>query len=64
MGEPSAQVRSLSAVEVSTQRHVSLPLVAAILVVLVLVGSTLGMWAYYGTAVFYEMIAAGLAACL
>jgi hypothetical protein len=32
-------------------------------IVLVLAG-TAALWAYYGTAVFYEMIAAGLAACL
>jgi hypothetical protein len=64
MGDTSISVRSISAVEVPTQRRLSLGLLAAILVVLALIGSTLGMWAYYGTAVFYEMIAAGLAACL
>jgi hypothetical protein len=57
-------VRSMSAVEVQAQRRFSPGLLAAILVVLALIGSTLGMWTYYGTAVFYEMIAAGLAACL
>jgi hypothetical protein len=25
---------------------------------------TLALWAHYGTAVFYEMIVAGIAACL
>ncbi len=29
----------------------------------VLVAGTLVLWAHYGTAVFYEIIAAGLAAC-
>jgi hypothetical protein len=29
-----------------------------------LLGSTLLLWAHYGAAVFYEMIAAGIAACL
>ena len=29
----------------------------------VLVAATLTLWAHYGTAVFYEMVAAGLAAC-
>jgi hypothetical protein len=29
-----------------------------------LLASTLLLWAHYGTAVFYEMIAAGVAACL
>ena len=30
----------------------------------VLIAGTLALWAYYGTAVFYEMIAAGIAWCL
>jgi hypothetical protein len=30
----------------------------------ILLASTLLLWAHYGTAVFYEMIAAGIAACL
>jgi hypothetical protein len=30
----------------------------------VLVSATSVLWAYYGTTVFYEMIVAGLAACL
>jgi hypothetical protein len=30
----------------------------------VLIAGTLALWAYYGTAVFYEMIAAGIAMCL
>jgi hypothetical protein len=34
---------------------------AALGVVLAL---TLALWAHYGTAVFYEMIVAGIAACL
>jgi len=29
----------------------------------VLLGSAATLWAYYGTAVFYEMVAAGLAYC-
>ena len=29
-----------------------------------LLAATLALWTYYGTAVFYEMIVAGLAACL
>jgi hypothetical protein len=30
----------------------------------VLVAATIALWAHYGTAVFYEVILAGLAACL
>ncbi|HEY1361476.1 MAG TPA: hypothetical protein VGF60_04475 [Xanthobacteraceae bacterium] len=29
-----------------------------------LLAGTLVLWAHYGTAVFYEMIVAGIAACL
>jgi hypothetical protein len=29
----------------------------------VLLALTIGLWAHYGSAVFYEMILAGLAAC-
>jgi hypothetical protein len=29
----------------------------------VLLAATVALWAHYGTAVFYEMIAAGIAAC-
>jgi hypothetical protein len=64
MSEQSAQLRSVSAADFTTERRLSPMLLAATLVVLALIGSTLGLWAYYGTAVFYEMIAAGLAACL
>lgn len=28
-----------------------------------LIGATLALWAHYGTAVFFEIIAAGFAAC-
>ena len=37
--------------------------VAAAAAVIVLAG-TLALWAHYGTAVFYETILAGIAACL
>ena len=40
----------------------SLVIVAA--VAALLIASTLGLWALYGTAVFYEMILAGIAMCL
>jgi hypothetical protein len=40
------------------------PLIAIAAVVAVLIAGTGALWAHYGTAVFYEMIVAGLAACL
>lgn len=39
------------------------PLAVAAGVAGVLIAGTLVLWAYYGTAVFYEMIAAGIAMC-
>jgi len=40
------------------------PLVLAAAVVAgMLLAAAVGLWVYYGSAVFYEMIAAGLAAC-
>jgi hypothetical protein len=41
----------------------SRPLVAAMAVVVLLLAGTLALWAHYGTAVFYETILAGIAAC-
>lgn len=32
-------------------------------VAVVLIAATLVLWAHYGTAVFFEIIAAGIAAC-
>jgi hypothetical protein len=40
----------------------SLLLVAA--AVGIVLAGTMALWAHYGTAVFYEMILAGIAACL
>jgi hypothetical protein len=39
------------------------PLIAVATAIGVLVAGTIAMWVHYGTAVFYEMIVAGLAAC-
>jgi hypothetical protein len=44
--------------------RISAPLVAVAAVVALLLAGTVVLWAHYGTAVFYEMIVAGLAACL
>jgi hypothetical protein len=42
----------------------SRPLVLIAAVVGILLAGTVVLWAHYGTAVFYEMIVAGIAACL
>jgi hypothetical protein len=42
----------------------SRPLLIVAVVAGVVLAATATLWAYYGTAVFYEMILAGIAACL
>ena len=44
--------------------RLSRPLLIVAAAVAVLLAATTALWAHYGTAVFYEMIVAGLAACL
>jgi hypothetical protein len=43
---------------------ISRPLILIAAVVGILLAGTVALWAHYGTAVFYEMIVAGIAACL
>jgi hypothetical protein len=40
------------------------PLMAVGVAVTLLVAAAVALWVHYGTAVFYEMIAAGVAWCL
>ena len=48
----------------SSSLKASAPLVAVSVAVGLLFAGTVALWVHYGTAVFYEMIVAGLAACL
>jgi len=48
---------------VSSPRLLSRPLLAVAAVIGVLLAATLTLWAHYGTALFYEMVLAGFAAC-
>ena len=41
----------------------SRPLAAVTVTVVLLLAGTVALWAHYGTAVFYETILAGIAAC-
>ena len=45
-------------------RFTQRPLMIVAAVVGILLAGTAAMWAHYGTAVFYEMIVAGIATCL
>ena len=42
----------------------SRPFVALAAAAGILLAATLALWVHYGTTVFYEMIVAGIAACL
>jgi hypothetical protein len=44
-------------------RHVSRPMLLVAAVAGMLVAATVALWVHYGTAVFFEVIAAGIAAC-
>jgi hypothetical protein len=48
----------------SRLRPIPRPMLAAGAVFGVFVAATLALWAYYGSTVFFETIAAGIAACL
>lgn len=48
----------------ATSRLTPRPLMIVAAVVGILIAGTAAMWAHYGTAVFYEIIAAGIATCL
>jgi hypothetical protein len=41
----------------------SRPIALAAIVVVLLLAATVGLWGYYGTAIFFEMLRAGWAAC-
>jgi hypothetical protein len=44
--------------------QISRPLVLLAAAAGIVLAGTVVLWAHYGTAVFYEMIVAGIAACL
>jgi hypothetical protein len=48
---------------VSGRRSPPLLLVGALIVAAAILIGTLGLWFHYGTAVFFEMITAGINAC-
>ncbi|MGE0280072.1 MAG: hypothetical protein AB7P20_05595 [Rhizobiaceae bacterium] len=48
--------------QIETRRIAPLPLAAAVFAA-VLLATTGGLWAYYGTTVFFEVVRAGWAAC-
>jgi hypothetical protein len=47
----------------ATDPRISRAMIAGAVVFGIMIAGTLALWAHYGTAVFYEMLLAGLAAC-
>ena len=47
----------------SSPRQWPLALMLASSLVGILLAATIALWAYYGSAVFYEMLLSGIAAC-
>jgi len=48
----------------ATRPLLSRPLMLIAAALGIVLAATMALWAHYGTAVFYEMIVAGIAACL
>jgi hypothetical protein len=48
----------------ATTPLLSRPLMLIAVALGIVLAATVALWAHYGTAVFYEMIVAGIAACL
>ena len=48
----------------ATTPLLSRPLMVIAAILGIVLAATVALWAHYGTAVFYEMIVAGIAACL
>jgi hypothetical protein len=48
----------------SSTRLISRPVLAVSALVGIVLAATAALWAHFGTAVFYEMIVAGIATCM
>jgi len=55
---------SMSEIASASAHRLSRPLVIIAAGIGILLAATLALWAHYGSAVFYETILAGIAACL
>jgi hypothetical protein len=64
MDDQAAEGVPMSKAATAATPRLSRPLLLAVAAGGLLVAATLALWAHYGTAVFYEMILAGLALCL
>ena len=60
---PSAARKMSRMSELASSRHSSRATLIASAAAGLIVAATIALWVHYGTAVFYEMILAGIAAC-
>jgi hypothetical protein len=64
MADCRAQERRMTEATTIVSRRNWRPLALIAVVVGLLIAGTTALWAYYGTTVFFEMVAAGIAMCL
>jgi hypothetical protein len=62
MPETTMPIGTLPTMAAPSSRF-SRPLAVATAAVVLMLAGTVALWAHYGTAVFYETILAGIAAC-
>ena len=63
MAQPVSTQREISAVSPATHGMARAIVVAAAVIGAAILLGALALWFYYGTAVFFEMIASGISAC-
>ena len=63
MAQPVSAPKGMLSATPPKTRVASLIVWGAVLLGVVVVAAAAALWIYYGTAVFFEMIAAGISAC-
>lgn len=64
MVQPVSAPQPKMALPGPSSRVASMIVVAAVVLAVALVAAAAALWAHYGSAVFFEMIKSGIAACI
>jgi len=64
MVQPVSPTDGMATTPGRPSRVASAIVAAAVMLVVLLVGGAVALWAHYGTAVFFEMVKSGIAACI
>ncbi len=64
MVQPVSPTDGMAATPGRPSRVASAIVAAAVMLAVLLIGGAAALWAHYGTAVFFEMIKSGIAACI